>query len=136
MKTKATANYKPDYRGIDKETKKWVYGYYAEIPVEKSLIKRTIINPCLMSVIIVDGKWIEVISKTVSICVGHKDIKNQKIYAGDRIGIDDNDGEGLYEVGIVSWDKETMGWLVDDWNLCDYLEGIEIINDIYENYKI
>lgn len=82
------------FRGKDKRTGKWVYGYF--VKTVKMNKQNALIPVCYITT---GEHYYEVDCDTVGQYVGHKDNNKREIYEGDIIGFENE------AVGVVKWEE-------------------------------
>ena len=87
-----------------------------------------------------DGSGREVLEETVGQYTGLKDKNAKEIYEGDIVAyIEDG------SIGKITWNKEEAGFYIsmlledggfEEEMMCDYIRGIEVIGNIYDNPEL
>lgn len=133
-------------RGLRKDAKGWVYGFYAHIPRREGL-QRLIIDPTKMHVIIDDdGEYAEVIPETVGQYVAT--INGLELYSGDRLQCGEDSFTAVVvfdELGLL-WSAQLYlnGELNESMSLRRYLYSREraakgkmrVIGNVHENPEL
>ncbi len=135
---------KRKYRGLTKDGK-WVYGYYAHFEIRRGWMvdfseydtlemhlifpePTDLADPYNSEGTIHRASYYQVIPETVGQSIGIKDKNGKKIYEGD-----------ITNLGIVEWNDERMGFLIDGMGIEIYdteTWPLEIIGTIHENPEL
>jgi len=124
------------FRGISKDTGRWIYGGFTQTPEAAFIVDYSVIvqkpkdgYPTVYDVV-------EVIPETVGQSTDLKDKNGKEIYHHDILQIRSLDLATGHFLGEVIWDY--MAWLIRDGGMLDSFKNLhlEIIGNVHENPEL